>query len=307
MPIDGVSVEPAPRGCGIHVRRRDIFVTYNWWVSLNIQPVIELQTQHYNMPPLPKIHLLQEYEPHFYPFSSAHLYARLALNLDWPLWVIFNSHELEAYHRRLDDRADRRFVFDPVLNTALRPFSSGIDAADKRRRLLVYARPLIDRNCFSILREALRQWAALPEAEGWDVVSAGAVHKPMPLGSGVTLRPLGKLTLDAYGQLLRETAVGLSLMSSPHPSYPPLEMAHFVVRVVTNDYVDKNLSQRHGNIMSVGDIRPAAIAAALASQCAAFERDPGEGLRRPSGMPTFLDGDISCLDAVAASLRELWS
>ena len=56
------------------------------------------------------------------------------------------------------------------------------------------------------------------------------------------MRALGKLDLDAYGSLLRESAVGLSLMVSPHPSYPPLDMAHLGLRVVTNGFGPKDLS-----------------------------------------------------------------
>jgi hypothetical protein len=52
-------------------------------------------------------------------------------------------------------------------------------------------------------------------------------------------------------------------MISPHPSYPPLEMAAFGVRVLTNNFSNKNLSQVSSYIRSVQHPEPAGIAAAL--------------------------------------------
>ena len=43
-------------------------------------------------------------------------------------------------------------------------------------------------------------------------------------------------------------------MESPHPSYPPLEMAIFGVNVITNDYESKNLSIRNKNIVNINSI-----------------------------------------------------
>ena len=53
--------------------------------------------------------------------------------------------------------------------------------------------------------------------------------------------------------------IGISLMESPHPSYPPLEMAIFGVKVITNDYEAKNLSVRNKNIINIKSISQNAI------------------------------------------------
>ena len=64
----------------------------------------------------------------------------------------------------------------------------------------------------------------------------------MLLAKGRYLTSVGKLTLDEYARVLSESAIGISLMVSPHPSYPPLEMAAFGAIVITNGYQNKNLS-----------------------------------------------------------------
>jgi hypothetical protein len=91
------------------------------------------------------------------------------------------------------------------------------------------------------------------------------------------MRALGKLDLEPYGSLLRESAVGLSLMVSPHPSYPPLDMAHLGMRVVTNGFGPKDLSTWHENITSVPSLTAASIGDAVAAATAAFEADPAGG------------------------------
>lgn len=67
--------------------------------------------------------------------------------------------------------------------------------------------------------------------------------------------------------MLLESSAGISLMASPHPIYPPLEMAHFGVRTVTNSYTCKDLSTFHPNITSIPSIAENAVAQALASSC----------------------------------------
>ena len=74
---------------------------------------------------------------------------------------------------------------------------------------------------------------------------------------------LGKLSLEDYSALLSRASVGLSLMLSPHPSYPPLEMAYAGVRTITNNYECKNLSRRSPLIDTIDVITPEEIAKAL--------------------------------------------
>ena len=74
---------------------------------------------------------------------------------------------------------------------------------------------------------------------------------------------LGKLSLDDYAAALSESAIGVSLMLSPHPSYPPLEMAQFGVRVVTNGFANKDLGAEAQGIVSLRAPTPEAIGQTL--------------------------------------------
>lgn len=97
--------------------------------------------------------------------------------------------------------------------------------------------------------------------------SASGPHDPVDLGDKRKLTSVCKLSLEDYAQMLLRCSAGVSLMASPHPSYPPLEMAHFGLRKVTNGYFCKDLSSFHPNIQSVRSIAEANLAAALAEAC----------------------------------------
>lgn len=297
----------AANGDRIPTRRLDIFMVYNWWTALNIEAVLRAQAAEFAQPPLPKLYIIQEYEPHFYPMSSAQMLALQAFNGDWPLWGVFNSSELHAYYTTLRNRADRAFVFEPRLTPAIAAFAHDLKPEEKTRTVLVYGRPQIDRNCFVLLRDGLQHFARTQQAgTPWRIVSAGTPHRDIDLGGGLKLQSLGKLSLEAYGGLLRETAIGISLMASCHPSYPPLEMAHFGVRTITNTYLHKDLTQRHENIVNLPNILPDTIAATLARTMAAFEADPAGGLRAKSHMPYYLDNtDFDCMPALRDAVAGL--
>ena len=53
------------------------------------------------------------------------------------------------------------------------------------------------------------------------------------------------LPIRRYAALLAQAHVGISLMASPHPSYPPLEMATCGAYTITNDFANKRLAKAH--------------------------------------------------------------
>lgn len=292
----------------ISVRSTDLFLVYNWYIALNARSLIDQQVFYFGVNQRPIIYIIQDYEPLFYKFSSTHMLSRLAFDMDRPCWGIFNSSQLHDFFKAQGHSLSRTYVFEPKIPKGLRP---GIDAGPiaKTKRILVYGRPQIPRNCFPAVEKGLRLWAAkYPQFADWKVVSAGLPHKPVPIAPGRSLESLGKLPLDEYATLLRTTSVGLSLMASPHPSYPPLEMVHFGALTVTNTYANKDLTNTHDNFISISDIDASTIATALAVACERFEADPEVGWKGKSHTPSYLDtADWAFLPELAADLKALWN
>lgn len=299
-----------PAGWTLPTRRREIFIAFNFWIRINLEPVLAQQAQTFPGANWPLLYLFQEYEPGFFPFSPAHMIAREAAeDGPMPLWIIINSQELAAYWRQLGHRASRVFILEPRMSPKLRAFLAGLGPADKDRILLLYGRPGFKRNCFTILIEGLRRWAADTRAAGdWRIVSAGVRHRTVPLAGGRRIESVGKLGLEAYGALLRQSAVGVALMASPHPSYPPLEMAHFGIRTITNRFPPKDPAARHANLLPLPRMRGADLARLLEETMLAFEADPGIGLAAPSFMPDYLsDRPSDCVADLADGIHELLS
>ena len=156
---------------------------------------------------------------------------------------------------------------------------------------MIYGRPSKPRNAFGLIVDGLRAWRATYEhAVDWTVVSAGEPHGDIDLGHGAVLRSVGKLSFAEYAELLRSSAIGVSLMISPHPSYPPLEMSHLGLLVLTNRYDEKDLSKAHPNIASLETMTVAGFADGLAALCRRFEADPAAGDQVQTHVPGFLDG-----------------
>lgn len=253
------------------VRQNDIFVSYSTWMTLNLQPLIEQQAAYYGNRAKPLVFLIQEYEPQLYPFSSAHMLMREGYDRTQRLWGVFNSSNLHWYFGKQGHEAERAFVFEPVISDKLRPYLDRVETSPRAKRILVYGRPGIARNCFPAIVRGLRRWVSeFPRAAEWEIVSAGTAHKPIDLGRGLSLASVGKLSLDKYAETLLSSSVGLSLMASPHPSYPPLEMAHMGLRAITNSYFGKDLAPFHANIRTLDSISERNLAASLAAACGEF-------------------------------------
>jgi hypothetical protein len=221
------------------------------------------------------IYLIQDFEPCFYKWSTEHALALETYGM--PMQPVICGHLLADYLRdtgvgRFKDPAfaDSSLVFEPAIDRS-RFHAGDLGAASAKRRLLFYARPEAPRNLFEIgllgLRQAVDRGALT--ADDWEVWFIGGEVPPRDLGRGVVARQHAWLDYDGYAALLRSCDVGLSLMLSPHTSYPPLEMAACGASVVTNTFANKteerlrayseNLLPADPSVTSVADRLVAAI------------------------------------------------
>jgi len=187
------------------------------------------------------VYLIQDYEPGFYPFSTS--YAMAAATYRMPMRAIFNERLLLEHfiHERIGRFGDSAAAasgqwtsFEPAVDQSL--FHHEAHPPGRRRRVLFYARPRNERNGFDMGLRALRLAVAdgaFP-VEGWDIISIGADVPELELGRGQVLRPAGWMSYPDYARFIAGSDVMLSLMFSPHTSYPPLEMSATGGRVVTN-------------------------------------------------------------------------
>ncbi len=235
----------------LNVTENDIFVATSWWSAYILIPLVKWQnkTFHVNRK---LIYLIQDYEPGFYPWSSRYLLADSTYKSDLDVIAVFNTKLLQDFFHKNDYKFYREFYFEPVLNETLYKHLISKDKLEKKRRMIVYGRPSVDRNCFEIIIGSLKKLLEIyPSANEWEFISMGETHVPIPLSERAKLISLGKVSLDDYAVTMKEAYIGLTLMVSPHPSYPPLEMSTFGIKTITNNYSNKNLESFNGNIISL--------------------------------------------------------
>lgn len=234
-------------------------------------------------------YLIQDYEPGLYAWSSQYALARGTYDLDQlPVvcgHLLFDHLRTERVGRFADpDFAARALVFEPAIDRTL--FHPEPKSLPTRRQLLFYARPDAPRNLYELgliaLRQAVDRGAFRPP--DWELSFMGDNLAPVDLGHGAIIRQAPWAGYADYARMLRGCDVGLSLMLSPHTSYPPLEMAACGAAVVTNTFGVKTAQRLAG--MSPGLIAcepdPESIARGLLTAAARSRRDSAGTVHVPA-------------------------
>lgn len=245
----------------------DNVIATAWWTahvakSIVDSPLISADRFYY---------LIQDYEPNFYAWGME--YAGAIESYSMPCIPIFNTTLLRDYVR------SQGFDFEGTQGLAFRP-SINIDhyselsrvPGRKKRRIAVYGRPEVPRNMFPVCIEALAELVHSQKltSDCVEIVSVGLAHDPILLPGDIVVQSLGKLAFEDYPVFLTTVDIGLSLMYSPHPSHPPIEMAASGAHVVTNSFGPKDLSMLTPLIQSA-DPTPCSVAKAMAQAWASLD------------------------------------
>jgi O-antigen biosynthesis protein len=230
-------------GTSLVCHRKDVFMATAWWTCYSAELLQEGGRF---------LYFIQDFEPCFYPWGEEYAGALATYGMKYR--AVFNTDILRDYFFATglltDLQCSDALSFNPAINKP-----RGVrraKTATERRVLLFYGRRSVARNLFATGVQALAR--AIDDGTfdpaQWDFISAGEPHEPIELGHGVVLRSLGKMKLEDYLEFLARVDVGLSLMLSPHPSYPPLEMSNAGAITVTNSFANKDLSHLNVRIVS---------------------------------------------------------
>jgi hypothetical protein len=249
------------------VAENDIFICTSWITALYIYPVYEWQKKQFNISNRKLIYLIQDFEPGFFAWSTEYVLAESTYRHGENLIAVFNSEELSYFFDNKGYKFFRSIYFKPCLSPKLKLLLEKGSNIKRKKQILIYGRPLDDRNCFNLIYTALWIWSEkYNRAKEWSIISLGDKFTNIKLKNN-TINFGGKVSLEKYAETMFESYVGISLMESPHPSYPPLEMSTFGVRTITNIYENKNLDGFNENIISLTDYNPKKIAETLAKVC----------------------------------------
>jgi hypothetical protein len=288
------------------VRENDIFIATAWWSALNGFDLIEKQSGLYGLANRKLVYFIQDFEPGFYSWSTKFALAEQTYRRPDETISLFNTALLRSHFIAANYGGD-----GIVLNPPDEPrFRAMIKPGTKKERiLLLYARAKADRNCLpflDMLVKTLRRDD--PSAwRGWRICAIGETFENSALKCDSGIELLGRLSLDDYASLASRAALAISLMVSPHPSYPPLEMAEAGALVLTNKFGGKDLSALHGNIhvFDAFDIRQ--VAAQLAALRTQWQANRQAGWAAKPKADWFFGGKTNmpaAIKALAVQIRQ---
>jgi hypothetical protein len=232
------------RTTALEVSPADTFVATTWWTAhIAKEAVQQLNSRRF-------IYLIQEYEPFTFPMGSFSALAQQTYT--FPHYGVFSTELLRDYFRqnkigvfsgdgRVGDQSSVSFSHPlPRFSVDEKEMASrGV------KRLLFYARPEAHaaRNMFEIgfisLVNMIKE--GLFDSMAWEFYAVGSVgiQRNLELRHDMKLKFLPKFNLNDYYAFLPSCDLGLSLMNTPHPSLPPIEMAAAGMLVVTNTCANK--------------------------------------------------------------------
>lgn len=260
------------------VSPEDIWIVTHWTTAHAVDVACRLGT----IDPERVVYFVQDYEPGFVPWSTDFALARATYSAGFRLVV--NSQPLATYLASLEPvSVATELVVAPDLDLdRLHSVAEARGEFGDRVGLFFYARPTKPRNLFPLGVAALGRVAQMlgDEAACVDLYTAGETHPSLGLNRFGSEHYLGQTGWDGYYDLLGQVSVGLSLMHSPHPSHPPLDLAVSGGRVVTNRFGAAR-EGLHPNVVTA-DADPDALAAALVQSIRVARVDGATGFCAPA-------------------------
>jgi len=204
-----------------------------------------------------KFFFVQDYEPYFYPASSAFALAEETYRFGFP--GIVNTPGLAAAYRAYGNPA---VSFVPAVDTD-RYHPPAEPRPDSPVRVFFYGRPSSPRNAFGLGMASLGE---VKERYGdrVEIVCAGESWNPGQFGYADKVGNMGRLrNLEEVASLYRSCHVGLVLMLTKHPSYQPFEFMASGVACVSNANPDTGWFLADGRNCLLARPLPTTIADAI--------------------------------------------
>jgi hypothetical protein len=264
------------------------FLTTSWWTTWGVRQSVSSERI---------VYLLQEDERMFYPHGDDRLYSTELLR-DSQIRKIVNSQML--YNHFLKTNVDLKLCnglwFEPAFPKDI--FFREVRTQSDKKNFFFYARPNHLRNLFyrglAVIVAAME--AGLLDPREWDFYFVGVGVPRLRLPGRVEPRIVEGLNWRDYAALIRRMDLGFSLMDTPHPSYPPLDLAACGAAVVTNRHPGKDdLAGYSGLIITADTPVPAMVDALRAGIVLAKDEARREELYRKSQLSRSWEASMSAV------------
>lgn len=237
----------------LDVGEEDIFLATSWWSAQVIRSMFKKRRFFY---------IIQEVETFFYPHGVDH-YLCSCIMRDENINFIINSHYLRDYFKIYEKNiVDNGICFEPAFSRDV--YYAKEFKEKEKHRLFFYARPNNPRNMYRygvyLINRAIE--SGLLTDEKWEIYFAGAEIPEMKLDLELPIHFMGQMSWKEYAAFLRNVDLAISLMYTPHPSYPPYDVACSGGVVVSNKCFNKEKMDECNNII-LGDLEETEFLKAL--------------------------------------------
>ena len=259
----------------IDVLPNEQFLTTSWWTTAATMASVPHESI---------VYLLQEDERTFYAFGDDRVRCEAVMGSS-DIRFVLNTRLLfdHLVASGLGNIAARGTYFEPAFPREI--FHPRTRPEAGKRTLVFYARPNNLRNLFYFGVEVLEDAIAkgVLDTDAWDIVFVGKDVPELVFSNGYVPRRYQNLAWAEYAELAGSVDVGLCLMVSVHPSYPPLDLAASGAVVVTNRWGAKTDLNAYSRNILCGDLSREAMVATLA-----------DGLRLAADEPARTQNHLSC-------------
>lgn len=214
----------------LEISKDDIFFATSWWSAKAISETTIRKRFFY---------IIQEVETFFYNFGGEHLLCSQMMQDD-DIDYIVNSKYLYDYFRQYEKHiVEHGCYFEPAFPESL--YKKNTFTPKAKYKLFFYARPNNPRNLYSVgvylLNRAVER--GILDTDEWEVYCVGQNAPVLEFSNGARSNNLGQLSWTEYAEFLTDIDLGLCLMYTPHPSYPPFDVACSGGVVLTNKMMNK--------------------------------------------------------------------
>lgn len=222
--------------------KNDLFITTSWWTTAATLPSVTKGKI---------IYLLQEDERMFYPFGDDRFRCEAVLR-NQDINFVINTKLLYDYLvcDGFDNIGKHGLWFEPAFPTQV--FHPVEKERGAKRKFFFYARPNNLRNLYYLGIEVIEKAIVqnILTLDEWDIYLVGKDIPEITFSGGFEPIRCENFSWSEYAQLVGTVELGLSLMYTPHPSYPPLDMVASGAVVVTNRFANKDdLSNYSANLI----------------------------------------------------------
>lgn len=234
----------------------ECFITTSWWTTAATMKSIS----HNDI-----IYLLQEDERMFYPYGDERLRCSQVLQ-NKEIHFVLNTKLMYEHlvADGLENIAERGSWFEPAFPKDV--FFPRRQDQGGKRIFMFYARPNNLRNLFyfglELIDEAIKRGILDPVK--WDIRMVGKDIPELIFADTCVPTRSENLQWAEYAELVGNVDLGLCLMYTPHPSYPPLDLAASGAVVVTNRFGRKRDLTNYSKNIVCGDLDLESMLVALA-------------------------------------------